>query len=86
MTTPEAALRPLAITGVGSARLSSFGLPAIDYVVITHPALQQQATELADYRAGQGMKTMVVTTDEIYDYFNYGIVDPHAIRASWSTP
>ena len=81
VATPGGALRPIAITAVGSSQLTKAGLAGIDYVVVTHPALAQQAATLADYRAGQGMKTMVVTTDEIYDYFNYGIVDPHAIRA-----
>ena len=81
VTTPGAALRPVAITAVEDAPFSKAGLPEIDYVVITHPALLLQATVLADYRAGQGLKTMVVTTAQIYDYFNYGIVDPHAIQA-----
>ena len=39
------------------------------------------AESLADYRAKQGLKATVVTLSEIYDEFNHGIVDPHAIKA-----
>jgi hypothetical protein len=51
-----------------------------DYLVITAQALLPAAQELAAYRAGQGLKTLVLDQQEIYDAFSFGIADPHAIR------
>ena len=36
--------------------------------------------DLADYREGQGLKTMVVDLEDIYDEFNFGMTSPYAIR------
>jgi hypothetical protein len=52
-----------------------------DYVIITTQHLMQTAQSLADYRSGQGLKTMVVNIEDIYDEFNYGVSTPKAIRA-----
>jgi len=52
-----------------------------DYIIITHEAFKEQADRLAGYRAGQGLRTMVVDVQDVYDQFNYGIYDPNAIRA-----
>ncbi|MFC1851632.1 C25 family cysteine peptidase, partial [candidate division CSSED10-310 bacterium] len=51
-----------------------------NYVIITAAFLKDAADTLAAYRQGQGYQTMVVDLEDIYDEFNYGIVDPHAIR------
>jgi hypothetical protein len=81
VTTPAGALRPAAITAVAATRFRSTGGTGADYIVITSPTLASAAARLAAYRATQGLKTMVVTTTEIYDAFNYGIASPHAIKS-----
>jgi hypothetical protein len=81
VTTPAAALRPAAITAVATSRFRSTGAVGADYIVITSPTLADAAARLAAYRATQGLKTMVVTTSEIYDTFNYGIANPNAIKS-----
>ena len=64
-----------------------------EYIVITPRELKGTAQGLADYRAGQGYRTMVVEAESIYDVFNEGIVSPVAIReflkyayGSWKVP
>jgi hypothetical protein len=52
----------------------------VDYLVITHPAFTRAAQMLATLRANQGLKTKVVTTDEIFNAFDYGSNEPEAIR------
>ncbi len=51
-----------------------------DYLVITHPEFLHEAQELANNRGNVGMKTMVVTTDEVFNAFDYGSNEPVAIR------
>ena len=51
-----------------------------DYLIITVPHLQSVAEQLASYRQGKGLKTMVVLQDDIMDEFNYGNYSPDAIR------
>ncbi len=52
-----------------------------EYVVITVEELKAAAEELAAYREGQGYSTKVVTLEEIYDAFGYGVASPYAIKA-----
>ncbi|MFI5294154.1 MAG: C25 family cysteine peptidase [Thermodesulfovibrionales bacterium] len=52
-----------------------------DYIVIAPSELVSTAQGLADYRAGQGMKTMVVNLEDIMNEFNYGISSPEAIKS-----
>ncbi len=53
----------------------------VDYVVITHPDFQAEASRLADMRAQKnGFRTAVVTTRDIYDEFSFGMFDPAALR------
>jgi len=51
-----------------------------DYLVITPEELKKTAWKLAYYRQGQGLRTEVVVLEDIYDTFNYGIVNPGAIK------
>lgn len=54
---------------------------AADVIVITHPALLESAEAFAAYRKSKGqLSTSVVTTDEIFNEFSYGMLDPTAIR------
>lgn len=53
----------------------------IDYIVVTHPAFQSQARQIADlHRERDGYATLVATTEEIYNEFSSGSKDPSAIR------
>lgn len=53
-----------------------------DYIIIApevfrdHPAL----LELRDLRASQGLRSMLVWDQDVYDEFNHGLRSPHAIR------
>jgi hypothetical protein len=65
-----------------------------DYIIITHPAFLAQANNLAQYRQSKnGLRTKVVTTEDIYTEFSYGIYSPYAIKAflkyafqNWQSP
>ncbi|MGH9574107.1 MAG: C25 family cysteine peptidase [Candidatus Acidiferrales bacterium] len=51
------------------------------YVVITHPDFESSVAPLVSLHKSDGDQTMVVTTDEVYDAFNYGEKSPFAIRS-----
>ncbi len=51
-----------------------------DYLVITHPLFSNTAQKLAARRTAQGMRSKVVTTDEVFNAFDYGSNEPEAIR------
>ena len=52
----------------------------VDYMIITHPAFERAAQMLATLQGSQGLKTKIVTTDEIFNAFDYGSNEPEAIR------
>ncbi len=79
VATAEGAMRPVGITGAVAPGLRAKNKGA-DYIVITSPSLATAAQQLATYRARDGFKTLVVTTSEIYDEFNYGVPSPLAIK------
>jgi hypothetical protein len=88
VSTSTAALHPLALTATTGTTLRT--QRSADYLIITTSGLVNAANSLAQYRASQGLKTTVVTMSEIYDEFNHGIANPHAIqsflkhaRSSW---
>jgi uncharacterized repeat protein (TIGR01451 family) len=51
-----------------------------DYLVIVPSELRAAVQPLADYRKAQGMRTLVVKLDEIFNEFNFGISSPEAIK------
>ncbi len=51
-----------------------------DYIIITHQKFEPVAAELADLRAQDGLRTVIVDVEDIYDEFNYGIKHPQAIK------
>ncbi len=63
------------IRNVITGRLSSESMGA-HYIVITDTSLLEDGTAYAEWRGD----TVVVSTDEIYNEFNYGIPHPEAIR------
>ena len=64
-----------------------------DYVIVAHPDLLDATRPLADFHNARGHRVAVVNVNDIYDQFNHGIIDPHAIRdflahaaAHWPAP
>ncbi len=67
-----------------------------DYLIVTHPNFLSAAQRLAAWRSapgGGGYRTKVVTTDDIYNTFGDGDVNPKTIKAflkhafqSWTPP
>jgi hypothetical protein len=51
-----------------------------DYVVIAPAELAAAAGRLADYRRTQGLRSVVVEIEDVFDEFNHGISSPLAIR------
>lgn len=54
---------------------------SVDYFIIAHPSLIEEFEPLEKYHESTGLKTEVVSVQDIYDEFNHGIKDPAAIRA-----
>lgn len=52
----------------------------VDYIIITHPEFITTAKKLELRRKQTGLTTKVVTTDEVYNSFNFGSNEPWAIR------
>jgi len=84
---------------VSPTRISNYQPPPLntpaEYVFITHRNLITATQVLADYRASQGMSTLVVNIEDLYNQFNYGIYHPIAIKnflahtfdpQNWSEP
>ena len=66
---------------------------SVDYIIIAPSAFITASQSLADYRAAQGLRTIVVDIQDIYNQFNYGIYHPLAIKRfleytyqSWQWP
>ena len=51
-----------------------------DYIILSHADFLPAAQRLATYRAGRGLRTIVVDVEDVYDEFGYGLCVPHAIR------
>jgi hypothetical protein len=51
-----------------------------DYIIITHSDFYTDVLPLADHRAAQGLRTLVIDVQDIYDEFSYGVFDAEAIR------
>lgn len=52
----------------------------VDYIIITHPEFFATAKKLELRRKQAGLKTKVVTSDEVFNAFNFGSNEPWAIR------
>lgn len=64
-----------------------------DYIIISYRDFVNALQPLVEWRAKHGLKTIVVTTDQIYDEFNFGNESPLALRVfldyvqrEWSKP
>ncbi len=57
------------------------GLGPVDLIVVTHPDFIEAANKIADFhQQHDGMRTVVATTDQIYNEFGSGSQDIAAIR------
>ena len=77
----QGARRPVRLEGTPTSALRST-TNRVDYLLITHPVLEDQVRRLADFREAQqpGLKTRVVLMDDIYNEFSFGIETPEAIQ------
>lgn len=52
-----------------------------DLIIISHQKFLSSAQRLADYRAQHnGLRVKLVDVEDIYDEFNFGLIDPQAIK------
>lgn len=66
---------------------------AADHIIITHQTFSTQAETLRAFHEGNGLRAVSVDIQDVYDEFNYGIVDAAAIHdflafayANWQSP
>jgi hypothetical protein len=77
----EDAMTPIALGKIEHQNLHS--LPFADLLIVTHPDFIDQANRLANLHRNEGMTVNVALTNQIYNEFSSGMVDPSAIR--WFT-
>jgi len=65
----------------------------VDYIMIAHASLLDQTLRLAEFHRGRGLSVAVVDVQDIYDEFNFGVLDPRAIKdfleyahSNWQAP
>lgn len=75
---PVTLLSPTFIGAVPNQNLH--GMNSIDFLIITAPELISAANELSGMRAEEGIKSAVVTTEQVYNEFSAGKPDISAIR------
>ncbi len=51
-----------------------------DYIIITDKEFLRDVQPLANFRRQQGLRTIVVDVQDIYDEFNHGISNPYSLR------
>ena len=72
-------LNPIPIGKISNQDLHD--VSAKDYLIITYPAFQSQAQRIADLHTQKnGYRSLVVTTEQIFNEFASGSPDPVAIR------
>ncbi len=54
---------------------------AAEYIMIVHRTLRDAIQPLAEYHRANGLKTVIVDIEDVYDEFNHGILHPRAIRS-----
>jgi hypothetical protein len=63
-----------------------------DMVIISHQSFANALAPLVKLREEQGLRTMIVKIDDVYDEYNYGAKDPEAMRTflqdarNWQRP
>src|SRR5215218_446029 len=72
-------LLPQAVGKVAPQNL--YATSETDFFIVTYPSFLPQAQRLAQFHQQQNnLRTVVVTTDQVYNEFSSGIADPTAIR------
>lgn len=56
------------------------GLVQADYLIVTHKNFISQANRLADLHRNEGMSVHVVTSEQVFNEFSSGMLDPTGIR------
>jgi len=51
-----------------------------DYIVIAHPGLLNAGRRLAEHRQTQGLKSALVSVEDLYDEFSHGLFNREAVR------
>lgn len=73
-------LHPAGIAANESSNLSDTENRA-DFIILTHRDFRDAVAPLAAMRRNQGLETMVVTVEDVYDEFSYGAPSRDAIKA-----
>jgi hypothetical protein len=60
---------------------SLYNATGADVVIISHPSFVSALAPLVQLRQSQGLRVMIVKSDDVYDEFSFGAKDPQAIRA-----
>ena len=69
----------ISASGIEAYAPPDFSGPA-DYILITHRDLNAGVVPLVNFRQSQGLTTLVVDIEDLYNQFNYGIYHPIAIK------
>ena len=87
----SAILRAASISANTPSNLSAAANDA-DLIIISYKDWMTQANDWADYRRSQGIIVKVVNVEDVFDEFNYGVLNSLAIRSflqyaksNWST-
>jgi hypothetical protein len=85
-------LRPQSVALDRPSRLAARTHRA-DYIMVTHGRLRDAIQPLADFYRQRGLAVEVVDIQDVYDEFNHGISNPHALKDflshayhSWQRP
>jgi len=76
----NSALRPLAVTAARPAKIPDES-QTFAHAVIAPREFKKAAGELAAHRSRQGLKSVLVLLEDIYDAYSHGVPDPFAIRS-----
>jgi len=71
-----------AVNSIQAIEKPQIELAPVEYLVIAPKALHPTLTTLINFRNQQGYRTALLSTQQIYDYFNSGTPSPFAIP--WS--
>lgn len=53
----------------------------LDHLTIAQPSLLESAQTIKNHRIAQGLLAELISVDDVYDNFNFGIRDPRALQA-----
>jgi hypothetical protein len=73
-----AVLQPVSVTAASTTNLQN--TDTVEYLILAPLEFAETAQQLAEYRRGQGLSAAVVTLEDIYNNFNYGLASPLAVK------